>query len=64
MPIYTPKYGILVDKIGRCSIALGLVLRRTATKNPMAMTMRTTATSFFDTTTNLWSNASLSGRGG
>ena len=33
-------------------------------KNPTAMTARTTTTSFFDTPTNLWSDAFLAGRWG
>ena len=37
---------------------------RSMTKTPTAMTARTMTTSFFDSTTNLWSDAFLSGRGG
>ena len=37
---------------------------RTTTKTPTAMVARTKTTSFFDTTTNLWSDAFLAGRGG
>ena len=33
-------------------------------KSPMAMMARTTTTSFFDTTTILWLDAFLAGRGG
>ena len=37
----------------------GLILTRTTTKTPMAMTAMKTTTSFLDTTTNLWSDAFL-----
>ena len=41
----------------------GLILTRTTTKTPTVMTARKTTNSFFDTTTNLWSDAFLAGRG-
>ena len=41
-----------------------LILTRMATKTPMAMTEMKTTTSFLDTTTNLWLDAFLAGRGG
>ena len=42
----------------------GLILLRTTTKTPTAMTPWTKTTSFFDTTTNMWSDAFLAGTGG
>ena len=42
----------------------GLILTRMTTKTPTAMKPWTTTTSFFDTTTNLWSDAFLAWRVG
>ena len=42
----------------------GLILLRTTTKTLTAMTPWTTMTSFFDTTTNMWSDAFLAGTWG
>ena len=41
-----------------------MILMRTTTKTPMAMTAMKTMTSFLDTTTNLWVDAFLAGRVG
>ena len=41
----------------------GMILTRTTMKTPMAMMAMKTMTSFLDTTTNLWLDAFMSGRG-